>query len=159
LDKNLNLAEQQLTLSGQVEGDMSSQLIADSLENVVSAFDGFGRETCRVHASKAFDAAKAEDIRFQNLTGAHRNVQQLFGIDLAACVAASDWTFVCRCFQKRHLLAHKMGIIDDAYVNSTDDPGAIVGRKVCIKANEVTRLLGQIRKLGTHFVNELERLS
>lgn len=156
LDKNLDLAEQQISLSKKVENDMRHQLVADALENVVSAFDGFGRETCRVHASEASDPARAEDIRFQNLTGAQRNVQQLFGFDPAASLSPPEWTFVCRCFQKRHLLAHKMGVIDDAYVSATNDPGAIVGRKIVISLDEVTALLQNIRSLGTHLTRELE---
>lgn len=157
LDKNLDLAEQQLALSDQVEGDMCHQLIADALQNVVSVFDGFGRETCRVHASKASDPAKAEGIRFQNLTGAQRNVQQFFCVDLAASLSTQEWAFVCRCFQKRHLLAHKMGITDDAYVKATGDPGATIGRKVSITSDEVTALLEHVRKLGKYLTMELER--
>ena len=158
LDKNLNLAEQQLALSNQVSGDIRQQLVADALENVVSAFDGFGRETCRVHASKASDPAKGADIRFQNLTGARKNVQQCFGIDLSASISPQEWAFVRRCFQKRHLLAHKMGIIDDAYVRATGDPGAIVGRKIAITVNEVVALLNHVRKLGTYLTTELDAL-
>src|SRR5262245_9954573 len=51
LDKNVALAQRQLDLANQVDADLSAHLIADALENGVSAFDGFGRETCRVHAS------------------------------------------------------------------------------------------------------------
>jgi len=158
LDKNLNLAEQQLALSNQVEGDICQQLVADALENVVSAFDGFGRETCRVHASNASDPAKGADIRFQNLTGAQKNVQQCFGIDLTASLSTHEWEFVCRCFQKRHLLAHKMGIIDDAYIKATGDQGATVGRKVSISVDEVTALLNHVRTLGKYLTTELDAL-
>ncbi len=158
LEKNLSLAEKMIGLADQVESDLSNQLVADSLENGVSAFDGFGREICRVHASKASDAKKAENISFQNLTGAQKNVQNFFAIDLAAGLDDQDWSFVCRCFQKRHLLAHKMGVVDDAYLKATDDPHATVGRKVTIHANEVTEMLGHVRMLGTYLTAELETL-
>jgi hypothetical protein len=159
LDKNLALAQKQIDLASKVEADLASHLIADALENGVSAFDGFGRETCRVHAPKATDPAKAAGISFQNLAGAQKNVEQQFGIDLTAALDAKNWSFACRCFQKRHLLAHKMGIVDDAYLKATSDPHATVGRKVSIRAEEVMALLDHIRNLGRYLTSELERKS
>lgn len=156
LEKNLSLAQKQIELAATVDGDLSAQLIADALENGVSAFDGFGRETCRVHAFKASDPAKAAGISFQNLAGAQKNVQQLFGIDSTAALNGNDWTFTCRCFQKRHLLAHKMGIVDDAYLKATGDPHATAGRKVPIRAEEVIALLKHIRSLGKFLKSELD---
>ena len=158
LDRNLSLAEKMIDLAGKVECDLSKQLIADALENGVSAFDGFGREICRVHASKAFDSKKAENISFQNLTGAQKNIHRLFGIDLAAGFDGEEWSFTCRCFQKRHLLAHKMGIVDEAYIKATEDPHSTIGRKVCIQPKNVTTLIAHIQRLGTHLTAELETL-
>ncbi|QDU94097.1 hypothetical protein Pla8534_18830 [Lignipirellula cremea] len=157
LDKNLALAQKQIALASQVEADLAAHLISDALENGVSAFDGFGRETCKVHASKATDPPKAEKISFQNISGAQKNVQQLFGIDLASGLDATEWTNACRSFQKRHLLAHKMGIVDEAYVKATADPSAVVGRKVSIQTTEVEALLDCIRRLGSHLTAELEK--
>ncbi len=159
LDKNLALAEQQLVLAEKVDQEMTRQLIADALENAVSAFDGFGREICRVNSSKASDPPKAENVSFQNLVGAQKNVQLVFGIDLTSALDSHEWAFACRCFQKRHLLAHKMGIIDDAYVKATNDPAATVGRKVSIRAEEVTSLLDHVRRLGSHLTAELDKTS
>lgn len=158
LDRNLALAQQQVELASRVESDLAAHLTSDALENVVSAFDGFGRETCRVHAAKATDATKAESISFQNLAGAQRNVSQLFRIDLTSALNESEWSLACRCFQKRHLLAHKMGIVDDAYMKATSDPTAAVGRKVSIRAEDVVTLLEHVKRLGSYLTAELERL-
>ena len=156
LDKNLSLANKQIELASTVEAELASHLIADALENCVSAFDGFGRETCRVHSGKSSDPAKAEGMSFQNLNGAQKNVLNLFGIDMTDALDANGWEFACRCFQKRHLLAHKMGIIDTAYLKSTSDPRATVGRKVSIRSEDVKALIDHIRNLGLHLTSELE---
>ncbi len=155
LTKNLELAEKQVALAGQIEGELSEHLIADALENAVSSFDGFGRETCRVNSAKASDAAKAEKMSFQNPSGARTNFQLLFGKDFAVNIKASDWEFILRCFQKRHLLAHKMGVIDQAYLNATRDPAATIGRKVRITAEEVNKLLVCLRGFGDELYNAL----
>jgi hypothetical protein len=151
LNKNLELAEKEITLAETVERDLANYLIADALENAVSAFDGFGREACKVHAAAASDPAKAENLSFQNLISARQRVQELFGFDLAAGVEPQEWDFACRCFQKRHLLAHKMGVVDEAYLVVAKDPHAVAGRKIVIRPDEVAALTNILRKLGSYF--------
>jgi hypothetical protein len=157
LEKNLAVAQKQLDLAASVDGDLSAQLVADALENCVSAFDGFGREACRVSSSKASDPTKAKAISFQNLAGAQKNVLALFGVDITAALSSADWTFACRCFQKRHLLAHKMGIVDDAYIKATSDGHATVGRKISIRPEEVVALMTAIQTLGEFLMTELAK--
>jgi hypothetical protein len=159
LEKNLALAQKQIELAATVDGDLSAQLIADALENGVSAFDGFGREACRVHASKAANSSKAEAISFQNLGGAQKNVQSIFGFDLSAGLLADEWLSLTRCFQKRHLLAHNMGIVDEEYLRKTNDPQARVGRKIAILAEEVQAMLGQTKRLGAFLASCLQGLA
>lgn len=107
LTKNIEFVDKMLALAKNQERELAERLVGDALENLVSAFDGFGREVCRVAAPNASNPDKACDVRFQNLAGAKTSVQKLFGVDIASLVASDDWTFICKCFQKRHLLAHK----------------------------------------------------
>jgi hypothetical protein len=157
LEKNLSLASKQVELASNTDTELATHLIADALENGVSAFDGFGRETCRVSAARSTNPAVAAALSFQNLVGAKSKIQQLFGINLSDALSGDEWAFVCRCFQKRHLLAHTMGIVDDAYLKSTSDPHAVVGRKVVIGAEEVKRMVAAIRVMGMHLVTELKQ--
>jgi hypothetical protein len=95
--KNLELAGKELTLAESADKDMARHLVEDALENIVSAFDGFGREVCR---------RKSVDIHFQNLLGARRRVQEVFGFDFADGLSPDQWQHAVRTFQKRHLLSH-----------------------------------------------------
>ena len=121
LSKNLELAVKMLDMAATAEADLASRLIENALEDCVSAFDGFGREVCRVHARKSTDPAKAEKISFQNLEGARQNLSVLFNIDLAAGLASDEWKAAVQGFQKRHLFAHKMGVVDEEYIRRTGD--------------------------------------
>jgi len=133
LEKNLDLAEKEISLAGEADAsDLREYLVGDALENVVSAFDGFGRETCRLHSPKASEPERAKNLSFQNIRRADENGQKLFGIHLSSAVSPGEWDFADRCFKKRHLLAHSMGVVDDKYVDETQDPDAVVGRKVQI---------------------------
>ncbi len=157
LEKNLELVEKEIALSSTIQAELSSYLIADALENVVSAFDGFGREMFRVYATLATSTHKSESISFQNLIRAQNRIQEIFSFDLAAGLTDLEWNLVCRCFQKRHLLAHKMGIVDDTYIKSAKDPQAEIGHKILIESEEVIALAGAIRKLGTYLNQQLEK--
>jgi hypothetical protein len=139
LTKNLELARKELTLSETAEGELAEHLIGDALENAVSAFDGFGR---------AISSQKGHEIRFQSLPSARRNVQEVFGFDFADAVDTTEWDFICRMFQKRHLLSHKMGVIDDQYVQRAGDAAAIAGRKVALGRDEVQASLALTQKMG-----------
>jgi Zn finger protein HypA/HybF involved in hydrogenase expression len=156
LSANLEIAEKILAMADSAEADVRSHVIGDALENAVAAFDGFGRESCRVWSAKAADIAKAEKLSFQNLAGAQQRVQDLFGFDIASCLKTEQWDFACRCFQKRHLLAHNMGVVDEEYLRKTNDPQAIKGRKVSIETDEVKRLVGVLVDLGAFLFQELE---
>jgi hypothetical protein len=155
LDKNLELAEKQVALAGQVEPDLANHLTGNALEDAVSSFDGFGRETCRVRAASSTTPVKAENVSFQNLAGARQKLLDLFGIDLGGSLTSAEWDFACRCFQKRHLLAHSMGVVDEAYLRATADTGAVVGRKVAISIEEVVALVALLRKIGANLLAQL----
>jgi hypothetical protein len=139
LQKNLELATKELALAESVDKDLAEHLIGDALENIVSAFDGFGREVC---------ARKGQDVHFQNLPAARKKLQDAFAFDFADGVTPDDWQTACRVFQKRHVLSHKMGVVDEDYVKKTNDPHAIVGRKVSVSRDEVTAAIGIVQTLG-----------
>ena len=129
LSKNLELVEKEVQLSTSVEPALAEHLIGDALENVVSAFDGFGREIC---------LRRCVEVRFQNLVGARRKILEKFHFDFADDLDDSSWARVVQIFEKRHLLAHKMGVIDANYLEKANDPCAILGRRVRVTADEVS---------------------
>ena len=66
---------------------------------------------------------------------ARRRVQEVFGFDFADELSAESWAVACRVFQKRHLLAHKMGVIDAEYI-------------VRVTQEDVSLAIGLIETLG-----------
>jgi hypothetical protein len=91
LEKNLEIIDKMLTLASSSDKDISEKLIENALEDCVSAFDGFGRELCRINAGKSKNPAQAEKVSFQNLEGAKTNLASVFGVDLSSCLSASEW--------------------------------------------------------------------
>jgi hypothetical protein len=139
LIKNLELAKKELALANAADTELANHLIGDALENVVSTFDGFSREIC---------SQKSADIRFQNIAGARHRVQEAFGFDFADSLSPDQWICACRVFQKRHLLAHKMGVIVADYLQKANDPGAVVGRKIRVTHDEVNSAISVVEVLA-----------
>jgi hypothetical protein len=146
LTKNLELARKQLGLASNVDADLGEHLIGDALENVVAAFDGFGREIC---------SQKGQDIAFQNIEGAKRRVQQAFGFDFADGLSESDLALINRLFQKRHVLSHKMGVMDDEYVKKSGDSAAVSGRRIRITSEEVASAIKLVGSLGQRLFDQI----
>jgi hypothetical protein len=81
--------------------------------------------------------------------------QQLFNIDIAAPLTADEWKQVVKAFQKRHLIAHKMGIVDDGYLKATGDTSAVLGRKIKIDNGEAHELNRFLMLVGEHLTKGL----
>ncbi|MBN1655086.1 MAG: hypothetical protein JXA30_15060 [Deltaproteobacteria bacterium] len=156
LDKNLELVSKMLDMASVADVELAEWLTNNALEDCVSVFDGFGREICRVHAKKATDPAKAEKVSFQNLQGAKESLAGLFNLNIAAGLTAEEWSAIVQGFQKRHLLSHKLGIIDEDYARKSGDTRAVVGRKIRIEAGEVKELVRIVSKLARNLYDDLQ---
>lgn len=157
LYKNLELVDKMLAVAGVQEHAVAQVLIENALEDCISSFDGFGRETCRVFSLKSARPEKAAEIRFQNIANARKRVNEQFGVDFAGCLEADAWVLVVRCFHKRHLLAHTMGVIDEDYIKATGEPSAVIGRKLQIQIPEVRALASALQSVGRGLFGLLEK--
>lgn len=159
LERSLDLVGKKLGLARSQEDEaLGVRLVQDSLADAVGAFDGFGRELVCVHKERSSDPLRAERISFQRLTGAKKLIEELFGIDIAQGLSADGWAATCRSFQKRHVFAHRMGVVDQAYLDATGDAGAQIGRMMPLAEREVTELLVNLRVLGRSIEQEFSVL-
>lgn len=145
---NFDLILKILSLSVNAEGDIKSKLIENSLEDSVSAFDGFGRE----HCSSAYT-----QISFQNISSAQTKTLTDFQVDISLGLAPKEWDFVVEQFQKRHLLAHRMGIIDDEFIRKTGTSPSLVGRKVSITEEDVRKLISYLMVIADNLFRGIPR--
>lgn len=148
LNSNLEIAGKMLLMAGALEGQIADQLVGNALEDAVSAFDGFGRQLVSVYAGKSGKPEPAAKMSFQNLTKSREAIRRQFGFDYGSTLNEDDWEFAHRSFQRRHILAHRSGVIDDEYIRSTGDSSAIAGRKLVVTGADVGRLVDLLRQLG-----------
>jgi hypothetical protein len=156
LQSNLDLVLKQLELAeGLSDSDLARHLRENALEDCVSAFDGFARELCLVRAATSSDPQAAASLSFQNLPRAAKRVQQLFGIDLEATVPADDWRRTNLAFLRRHLLAHKAGVIDGRYLEDSGESVAQLGRRIAVTPADIAHAVSTTRELATRLFSSL----
>lgn len=148
LDQNFALLEKQVALAEREGGELGRQLIEDALENAVSVFDAFGRETCKLISEGDSTLINLQGISFQNLEAAYKKVLKLLSIDLKEQLEDGEWDKLLVCFQKRHLLTHTLGVVDLAYINKSGDRSARVGTRVQVSILEVRTLVDILRKVS-----------
>ncbi len=156
LDRNLDLVRRQLVLASSLaDDDMRIHLIEDALENCVSAFDGFGRESCRVRARASRAPDKVNAISFQNLQTASERLRSLFDVDFKGAVDTQLWRRSRLAFMRRHLIAHRSGVVDDKYVSETQDHTFALGRRLRIDPADILALTSDVQNLGEQLLSVL----
>ena len=89
LGRNLDLVLKQLELAdNQSDPELQRHLREDALENCVSAFDGFGREVCRAHASRSCGSRSRRKCLFPELDPSEcAPLQALWRRPVVGCVS------------------------------------------------------------------------
>lgn len=159
LQNNLNLVQKMMDFAKSADKEISKKIVENALEDCISAFDGFGRELCKIHNSKSKLPDKVNKISFQSLDGAKDGIRNHFELNLDESINNEEWRIANISFQKRHLLAHKMGIIDEEYVRRSGDTTAIIGRKIVITSEDVLNLIPTIEKLAEFLVKSIDAAS
>ena len=75
-------------------------------------------------------------------------------LDLGAqtWLSTEELNFLKVMFQKRHLLEHNNGMVDQKYIDNSNDTSYSVGQRIVVKDKDAYALLGVLRKLGEGLV-------
>lgn len=146
-DANFDLVIKILDLAKDASADIKAKLIENGLEDCISAFDGFARERC---------CNKYPKLSFQNIYAAEQKLA-VSGINIAEGLDKGQWGFVVKQFQKRHLLAHKMGVVDEEYIKKTSEHPGLLGKKIAITENDVISLIRHLKVIVSNLSKHVQR--
>ncbi len=150
-NQNMGLAMKEIAFSKDLDDpELSDRLVEEALQSTISAFDGFGRIICISLKHKAKNPDKIENISFQNIIRARADVQNQFNYDFASEIDSNSWNFITICFQKRHLLAHKFGIVDQEYLLKTNDKSIVIGKRIHITPDEANKFINFLQLIGNN---------
>lgn len=138
---NIDFFKKMLELSQAALPEVSNKIIGNALEDSISVFDGFCRNTLKLKDS-------SHNISFQNIENAGNKLIQRYSFDIAQGIDRAGWDKIIVAFQKRHLLAHNLGIIDQEYINKTDSDSNLLGKPVSIRQDEVIEVNNFLKKMA-----------
>jgi hypothetical protein len=121
---------------------------ADALENVVSLFEQFCRESFVVAVANADVVLKKERPNvFQNLDDAERLFRAHAGRAIRGAVDAGKWDRLKVAFAKRHVLAHRGGIVDQRFLDQVSTSRLVVGQRLVIGRSEAAAAMDDLEAL------------
>jgi uncharacterized Zn finger protein (UPF0148 family) len=119
-------------------------LLESGISDAVVAFQRAMEELYRAHPSSQ---DKVNANAFQRLRDGS-NLWQAVGCPSYADVLSSQELERMRIlFQRRHLLAHSEGIVDDRYVQRSGDNRYASGQRIVVRPEHVEQLVALVRKL------------
>ena len=125
-------------------------LTENGLQNAVTAFQRYAE----VLYAKLPNPPPARRNAFQNLTDGSDLWHSATGKRYGDYLDPADLTVLKRAFQKRHLLAHTQGIVDQAYISRSGDSTYRLGQRVVIRASAVWECVDLIEKLASGMARE-----
>jgi hypothetical protein len=137
---NLHIIDEYISIAEKSEPTISESLIGDALENLISQFEAFGKATIDILVDFLNLQNVAERPGFQQIQHARDWLMKNADVDIAQDLSDQQWNSVKRCYQKRHLLSHRAGIVDNSYFEKANDRQAVIGRKIHLSRDEVAEL-------------------
>jgi hypothetical protein len=118
-------------------------MIESSLNEMVVAFQRF----CEVSFQRLSPTTKLKFNAFQNLEIGGDYWLKLFGESYSDWLSAAEFSAMNILFQKRHLLSHTEGIVDDKYVLRSGDSSYRSGQRIVVKEKDVENLINIVCKI------------
>ena len=122
------------------------------LSNVISSFDGLGKEL-RKQFSSLFP--KRPKNLFQNLDELAKVLNENLSLDLST--ALTNFEFIRLMFQVRHINEHNMGVIDDDFIKKIPSFFELRGRKYFLKMDNIEHFIEQMELLSERIEIEIKK--
>ena len=131
--------------------DQIRHLIERSVGDIISIFQSFA---LRLYEDLGGDGAKPND--FQIVDKGSKLFESLTGKAYSEWMTANQLKFMILMFQRRHLLEHKDGLVDQKYLEKAKDPGYKIGERIVVRVDDVRNLQSIILTLGNGLLSQLQ---
>lgn len=125
--------------------NMCRSMLESSLGDIVSAFQKFAKEN--LVQKTANDTSKIRVNDFQIVEKGSNLYEQHLSRGYDKYLSKEELKQMNILFQKRHILEHNQGIVDEKYVKNSKDTSYKIGQRVVIKKEDTEQLLYIIKKL------------
>ncbi len=128
-------------------------LLESGILDAVVAFQRVMEELYRVHPNAV---KKIRQNAFQRLDDGSKLWQSAGQQTYCEILSESELGRLKGYFQRRHLLAHKEGIVDQHYLERSEESTYALGQRIVVRPEHVAELVALVRKLVTAYLPEGE---
>lgn len=140
--REIELIRQQIEIASEAsatgEGELAYRLLGNAHEDVLTAFETYLKSIYRFLAKQCDPGTQKKLPRnvFQRLNEGRKLFQEV-GVDPFQVLNEDDMTFLRLNVQKRHVIGHNLGIVDEGYKEfaASEQPG----QTVHVLADEIAR--------------------
>ena len=98
-------------------------------------------------------------ISFQRIFDAAEYLDLWFGIEIFLGVAPVDQDFVKLMLNRRHIVVHNGGKVDQEYIDRTGDTSVRLNERVRLRSREIRRLIPLVRSMALNLLDGYESIS
>jgi hypothetical protein len=139
------------TLEQKVNADTARDVVRQLLEDQFSRLVGAFERLNEALFGKLPNASQFQIKRgvFQRVDDASQLWQQASGKGYGDFLSARDLQRMKLLFQRRHVLLHRQGIIDQPYIDKSGDASYVVGQRLIVRSSEVQELVELLGRVAT----------
>lgn len=130
--------------------DQIRHLTERSVGDIISTFQSFA---LRLYEDLGGHGARPND--FQRLNRGSELFEELTGKAYSEWVTTDQLIFMTLMFQRRHLLEHNNGLVDQRYLDQTNDLGYKIGERIVVRVDDVRKLQSITLALGNGLLSQL----
>lgn len=100
-----------------------------------------------------------ENLSFQRLFNVADSLKQWSGIDILKEISNDEQTFLRKMIQRRHILIHNGGKVDQEYIEQSGDGTVRLHERIRIRSNEAKRMIQLTTKIADNLLEGFESMS
>ena len=146
------IKESLLAAVGKDDAEITCRsLIESGLNDCVVALQRY----CEVSFVKKEPTIKVRFNAFQNIDAGSDYWKQAIGESYPDWITQDEMKTLNILFQKRHLLAHTEGMVDQKYINNSGDTSYKIGQRIVVKPDDVNACLNIVIKIVSSLKTKL----
>jgi hypothetical protein len=99
-----------------------------------------------------------ERLSFQSLKHTAEQLKRWFDLDVFDGLTDDDRTFVHLMLNRRHILEHRGGAVDQAYLTNTGDTRVRLHQVIVVVTEEVRRFWDLVKRITSTLMREFESI-
>jgi hypothetical protein len=127
----------------------------------VSCFEALGNDMRDLMARVPATPRRRSQIRnlsFQQVGNTAKALGEWFGVALLEGIGKDDLGFLEVIYNRRHLLSHNAGRVDQEYLDNTGDDSVRLHEVVTVSSSNVAHLVDLTEKIGLRLIDEIHSM-